>query len=168
MRGKQIQKNKQFFTHNNLLLFWLIQNIIRQLLDSILDWLTFLNLRETTGCFVETVKNYLLIAQAKKKPISLAICPFDYYIGIFWYLVSKKFNDHPVIIHLEILLRCETVQIWKIHWKLKYLESRYCFANISPTKAWIFMKFFTVVNYYLVNLSLNFIKIRSQMRAHES
>ena len=81
-----------------------------------------------TGWSIMTVKKYELIAQAKKKPINLVIRPFHHYIGTFWYLVSKKCDDHPVIIHLEILLRCETVQIWKIHWKLKYSESRYCFA----------------------------------------
>ena len=62
-----------------------------------------------------TVKVYELIAQAKKQPVSLEICPFHNYIGTFLYLVSKKFLDHPVIFHLEILLRCETVKIWKIH-----------------------------------------------------
>ena len=48
----------------------------------------------------------------------------------------------------------ETVKIWKI--KLKYSESRYCFANISATEARIFMKFYVVVNFYLVSLSLKF------------
>ena len=144
MRGKQIQKNKQFFTHNNLLLFWLIQNIIRQLLDSILDWLTFLNLRETTGCFVETVKNYLLIAQAKKKPISWDMCPFHHQIWKFSFIVvSKKIHNHSLIIHLERLCSCKTVKIWKFHWKLKFSEGQYCFANISATKALIFLKFKT-------------------------
>ena len=33
-----------------------------------------------------------------------------------------------------------------------------CFANISGTKTWIFMKFYKVVNYYLVSLSLKFHK----------
>ena len=68
-----------------------------------------------TGWSIMTVKEYELIAQAKKQPISLDICPFHHCIGTFWYLVSKKFHDHPVIIHLERLLRCETVNIWKIH-----------------------------------------------------
>ena len=61
-----------------------------------------------------TVKEYELIAKVKKHPISLDTCHFHRYIGTF-YLVSKQFNDHPVIIHLERLLRCETVKIWKIH-----------------------------------------------------
>ena len=56
------------------------------------------------------------------------------------------------------LLRCETVKIWKIHGKLKYSESWYCFANISATEARIFMKFYVGVNFYLVNLSLKFHK----------
>ena len=62
-----------------------------------------------------TVKKYELIAQAIKQLISLDICPVHHYIGTFCYLDSKKFNDHPVIIHLESLLRCETVKLWKIH-----------------------------------------------------
>ena len=52
----------------------------------------------------------------------------------------------------------ETVKIWKIHWKLKYSESRYCFANISATKARIFMKFYVVVHFYLMSLSFKFHK----------
>ena len=55
----------------------------------------------------------------------------------FWYLVSKKLHDHSVIIYLVRLLRCETVKIWKIHWKLTYSESLYCFANIFEMEAWI-------------------------------
>ena len=35
-------------------------------------------------------------------------------------------------------------------------EHQYCFANISLTKARIFMKFYMVVNYYLVNFSFKF------------
>ena len=35
-------------------------------------------------------------------------------------------------------------------------KCQYCFANISPTKALIIMKFCVVVNYYLVSLSLKF------------
>ena len=50
------------------------------------------------------------------------------------------------------------MKIWKIHWKLKYSESQNCFANISATKVWIFMKFHMVVNYYLVSLSFKFHK----------
>ena len=37
-----------------------------------------------------------------------------------------------------------------------FSESQYCFANISATEARILMKFYMVVNYYLVNLSLKF------------
>ena len=44
----------------------------------------------------------------------------------------------------------------------KYIENQrlkkyqYCFANISSTKTWIFMKVYVVVNYYLVSLSFKF------------
>ena len=46
----------------------------------------------------------------------------------------------------------------------KYIENQglnnhqYCFANISGTKARIFMKFYMVVNYYLGSLTFNFHK----------
>ena len=46
----------------------------------------------------------------------------------------------------------------------KYIENQglnkhqYCFENISGTKARIFMKFYMVVNYYLVSLSFIFHK----------
>ena len=48
------------------------------------------------------------------------------------------------------------MKIWKIHGKLKYSESQYCFANISAMEAQIFMKFYVVVNFYLVSLSFKF------------
>ena len=99
-----------------------------------------------TGCFIMTDKKYELIAQAKKQPLSWDTCPFHHYIGTFWYLLSKKFHEHPVIIHLERLLRCKTVKIWKIHWKLMFSKSPYCFANISTTEARILMKFYMVAN----------------------
>ena len=40
-----------------------------------------------------------------------------------------------MIIHLERLWSCKTVKIWKLHWKLRFSESQYCFANIFTTKA---------------------------------
>ena len=46
------------------------------------------------------------------------------------------------------------MNVAKIHRKLMSTESQFYFANISATKAWIFMKFYMVVNYYLVSLSL--------------
>ena len=109
-----------------------------------------------TGCFRFIVKMFELITTARKQPISSDRWHFFLLIGTFWYLVSKKFHNHSVIIHFERLLRCETVKIWKIHWKLKYSWSQYCFANISATEAWIFMKFYVVVNYYLVSLGFKF------------
>ena len=80
---------------------------------------------QATGCFVETYKNYLLIAWASKQPISRYRCPFFH-------------------------------SIWKIHWELTVKKHQYCFANISATEARIFMKFYMVVNYYLVILCIKF------------
>ena len=45
------------------------------------------------------------------------------------------------------------MNVAKIHRKLMSTESQFYFANISATKAWIFMKFYVVVNYYLVSLN---------------
>ena len=61
-----------------------------------------------------------------------------------------------MIIHLERLWSCKAVKIWILHWKLKFSESQYCFPNISVTKARIFMKFYMVVNWYLVSLCVKF------------
>ena len=61
----------------------------------------------------------------------------------------------------------ETVKIWKIHWKLKYSESRYCFANISATEARIFMKFYVVVNFLFCELKFK-ISWRSMYKCSHS
>ena len=47
------------------------------------------------------------------------------------------------------------MNVAKIHRKLTITESPFYFANISATKAQIFMKFDVVVNYYLVSLSFH-------------
>ena len=39
--------------------------------------------------------------------------------GTFWYLASKRFHHYSVIIHLCSLWRWKTVEICKIHWKLR-------------------------------------------------
>ena len=77
-------------------------------------------------------------------------------IGPFWDLVSKKFHNHSVIIHLWRLRRWKIAEISKIHWKSMIKKHKYCFANISATEARIFMKFYVVVNIYLVSLSFKF------------
>ena len=102
------------------------------------------------------LEKYQIPTLTRKQSVSLKWCHFLPYPSPFWYLVSKKIHNHSVIIHLVRLLRCETVKIWKIHWKLKYSESQYCFANISAMEARIFMKFYMVVNYYLESLTLKF------------
>ena len=102
------------------------------------------------------LEKYQIPTLTRKQSVSLKWCHFLPYFSPFWYLVSKKIHNHSVIIHLVRLLRCETVKIWKIHWKLKYSESQYCFANISAMEARIFMKFYVVVNFYLVSLSFKF------------
>ena len=79
-------------------------------------------------------------------------------IGPFWDLVSKKIHNHSVIIHFWRLWRCIIAEISKIHWKSKIEKHQYYFANISATKARIFMKFYVVVNYYLVGLYFKFHK----------
>ena len=65
-----------------------------------------------------TVKECKLIAQAKKQPMSLEICPFHHYIEIFWYQVIGKSilfcrylrnesSDLHKIWHSGQLLSCE-------------------------------------------------------------
>ena len=48
------------------------------------------------------------------------------------------------------------MQIWKTNRKWRIKQVPVCLANISPTKAWIFMKFYMVVNYYLVSYNFKF------------
>ena len=48
------------------------------------------------------------------------------------------------------------MNVAKIHRKLMITESQFYFTNISATKARIFMKFYVVVNFYLVSLSFKF------------
>ena len=48
------------------------------------------------------------------------------------------------------------MNVAKIHRKLLITESQFYFADISATEAWIFMKFYMVVKYYLENLSFKF------------
>ena len=48
------------------------------------------------------------------------------------------------------------MNVAKIHRKLMITESQFYFANISTTKARIFMKFYVVVNFYLLRLSFKF------------
>ena len=48
------------------------------------------------------------------------------------------------------------MNIAKIHRKLMSTESQFYFANISATEAQIFMKFYMVINYYLVSVLIKF------------
>ena len=67
-------------------------------------------------------------------------------VGPFWDLVSKKFHNHSVIIHLWRLRRCIIAEISKIYWKSMIKKHQICVAKISATKAQIFIKFHVVVN----------------------
>ena len=49
------------------------------------------------------------------------------------------------------------MKIWKLHWKLRSKnKGQHCFANISTMKARVFLKFYFVINYYLVSISCTF------------
>ena len=50
------------------------------------------------------------------------------------------------------------MEICKIHWKLMIFKSQYCFANISATKARIFMKFETYIHKIVKNHQIIFRK----------
>ena len=56
-----------------------------------------------------TAKEYELIAQAKKQPLSEDKCPFHHYIGTFLHLVSKKFHDHPVTIENQSIRKVKII-----------------------------------------------------------
>ena len=60
----------------------------------------------------------------------------------------KKINRHKKKIFL--------INVAKINRKLLITESQFQFVNISVTEARIFMKFYVVVNYYLVSLNFKF------------
>ena len=102
-----------------------------------------------TGCFTMIDKKSELTAWNRKIPVRWNRCYFLHRTYAFWYLSSQKYHRQSVIILIWRHWRCIMVKIWKIHWKFKYSESQYCFANISAMRAWIFMKFYTVNNYYL-------------------
>ena len=54
----------------------------------------------------------------------------------FWFLVSKQFHNHSVIIHHLRLFRCLNVKVRKIHEKLMFSESQYCFVNYIRNESW--------------------------------
>ena len=109
-----------------------------------------------TGCFFSMSKVICLWESLKIQNMSWYWCFHFTEIGPFWDLVLKKFHNHSVIIHLWRLRRCIIAKISKIHWKSMIKKHQYCFANISATEARIFMKFYMVVNYYLVILCIKF------------
>ena len=94
---------------------------------------------------------YQVTILARNQPVSFEWCHLLLLPGPFWYLVSKSFHDLLVIIHIQRLWRCITMKICKIHWKLMIFKSQYCFANISATKAPIFMKFETYIHKIVKN-----------------
>ena len=109
-----------------------------------------------TGCFRVNEIMFLLISQPIKHLNRLD----RFYIFpesiAFWCMISKKCHNHSVVIHLWRLRRCIIEEIWKIHWKSTIKKHQYCFANISAMKAKIFLKFYKVVNFYLVTLCFKF------------
>ena len=95
---------------------------------------------------------------ARNQPVSFEWCHLLLLPGPFWYLVSKSFHDLLVIIHIQRLWRCITMKICKIHWKLMIFKSQNCFANISATKAPIFMKFETYIHKIVKNYQRKILK----------
>ena len=67
--------------------------------------------RLATWCFIMIDKKFELIAWARKQPISWDRCFFVDETYTFSYLVSKKFHDHLVIIHLYRLFKIIFVEI---------------------------------------------------------
>ena len=92
----------------------------------------------------------------KKAPYKLIQVSFSSLHTCILISSFQKNHNYSAIIHLWRLQRCIIGEIWKIHWKSMIKRYQYCFANISATKARIFMKFYVVVNCYLVSLSFIF------------
>ena len=92
---------------------------------------------------------------------SLQMCIIRNWLWVFFetrYLNTKKSHNHSVFIHLWRLWRSKTVDICKIHWKLMIFKSQNCFANISATKAQIFIKFETYIYKIVKNYQMIFRK----------
>ena len=68
-----------------------------------------------TGCFFSMSKVMCLWESLKIQNMSGDWCFHFTEIGPFWDLVSKKFHNHSVIIHLWRLRRCIIAKISKIH-----------------------------------------------------
>ena len=96
---------------------------------------------------------------------------------LFWKYLRKGRSDLNEILFGNQWLSCELnfKTLWRsvhkcAHTSCKRVHARfiasarvfdsrpcqYCFANISPTKAWIFMKFNIANIYYLISLSFKF------------
>ena len=100
-----------------------------------------------TGCFFNVSRESLNIQN-----MSWDWCFLFTEIGPFWDLVSKKFHNHSVIIHLWRLRRCIIAEILKNTLKSMIKKHQYCFA----TEAQIIMKFYVVVSYYLLSIYIKF------------
>ena len=87
-------------------------------------------------------------------------------IGVLFLIISGHFDIlFPKIptgfiqfSQISVLEGFYNEYLWKYIENQGFNKHQYCFANISGTKAQIFMKFYVVVNFYLVSLSLNFHK----------
>ena len=84
---------------------------------------------------------FVLITQARNKLIRWDMFHINPEVGPFWYLSSQKNHRQSVIIHIWRLLKCKMGKIWKMHWKLTFIERHYHFVYISATNALIFMKY---------------------------
>ena len=87
-------------------------------------------------------------------------------IGVLFLIISGNFDIlFPKILtcfiqfsQIGVLEGFYNAYLWKYIENQGLNNHQYCFANISRTKARIFMKFYMVFNYYLVSLSFKFHK----------
>ena len=81
-----------------------------------------------TGCKIVSVKKYLFPIQARNHHMSWARCLFSPYTRTFWYMISKKFYDHWLIIHFKKLWRGKNGKFCKIRWKwrIKLMSVLFC------------------------------------------
>ena len=94
-----------------------------------LDWMFVADLQNSYLAYLQGVSGSLskclsLLLRLESNLLAQTGDIFFLLIGTFWYLVSKKFHNHSVIIHLVRNLRCETVKIWK------YIKN-WCFRKVN-------------------------------------
>ena len=99
-------------------------------------------------------KKFELHTRVRIQAVSWKRCIFSNMVITFWNCVLKKSKEFHVFFKFGWNLRLKLWKYGKLKENHESNKCQYFFANISPTKARIFLKFYLVVNYYLVCLTL--------------